>query len=465
VERLRATSGVLSWTENANEGYRGHDFKRTGTPLRTMPAMNPGPKRATARRGSPAPGSEVRQRVEALGTSLANALSVVLSALPRRAVGPQRLGEVLGITTVTASRLLKALSQPDPVAMLQLVPGPKPLREVVDAAKKLGVPPTECLRASELIDEFDALIRTYAGDRSALKAMLSAWLPEERREFEAQRRQAIFKALTELEGVSCELTLESIILAPSATPEMLDIIAVKAMLGIDRIRPDAVVKLATRRVLIDEHGQQVALDDGAAPPRTPLNLDGDPAVDGLHTVRLDRFCEAPPAPLDARTFGQYVQYSLGPTGFGPASKVDLVIAEVNRAELPHRAPSRDRPPYMFLIPEMPGRKVVFDLLVDRDVYGGYGPELLTYDTSALGPAVAGDTSRALDLRSVTDTTQVLGSGLTRLRALEFPRYTQLLEFVFERLGLEPGRFRSYRFTQSYPLLGRQITFAFFGPES
>jgi len=424
--------------------------------------MHPSPKPATARRGSPAPGSEVRQRVEALGTSLANALGAVLAALPRRAVGPQRLGEVLGITTVTASRLLKALSQPDPVAMLQLVPGPKPLREVVGAAQGLGVPAPECVRATALIDEFDALIRTYAGDRSALKAMLSAWLPEERREFEAQRRQAIFKALTELEGVSCELALESRILAPSATPGMLDIIAVKAMLGIDRIRPDAVVKLATRRVLTNESGAPVALGDEIAPPRTPLNINGDPALDGLHTVRLDDFCEAPPAPLEARTYGQYVQYSLGPTGFGPASKVDLVIAEVNRAELPHRAPSRERPPYMFFIPEMPGRKMMFDVLVDSDVYGGLGPELLCYDTTGLGAAIPGDPARTLDLRSCTETALALGPGLARLRVLEFPRYTQLLEFVFVRLGLDPGRFRSYRFSQSYPLLGRQVTFAFSG---
>jgi hypothetical protein len=424
--------------------------------------MHSGPKRATARRGSPAPGSEVRQRVEALGTTLANALSVVLAALPRRAVGPQRLGEVLGITTVTASRLLKALAQPDPVAMLQLVPGPKPLREVVEASQKLGVSTPECARAALLIDEFDALIRTYAGDRSALKAMLSAWLPEERREFEAQRRQAIFKALTELEGVSCELALESIIGAPSPTPGMLDIIVVKAMLGIDRIRPDAVVKLATRRVLSNEHGA-AALGDHQGPPRTPLNLDGDPALDGLHTVRLDDFCEAPPAPLDGRTFGQYVQYSLGPTGFGPASKVDLVIAEVNRAELPHRAPSRERPPYMFFIPEMPGRKMMFDILVDSDVYGGLGPELLCYDTTGLGAAVPGDPARTLDLRACTEAALAIAPGLARLRVLEFPRYTQLLEFVFVRLGLDPARFRAYRFAQSYPLLGRQVTFAFQGP--
>jgi hypothetical protein len=245
---------------------------------------------------------------------------------------------------------------------------------------------------------------------------------------------------------------------------MLDIIAVKALIGIDRIRPDAVVKLATRRVLNGESDQGHDVSAEGAPPRTPSNLDGDPALDGLHTVRLDRFCESPPAPLEARPYGQYVQYSLGPTGFGPASKVDLVIAEVNRAELPHRSPSKGRPPYMFLIPEMPSRKLVFDLLVHDDVYEGLGPEFLCYDTTGLGPAIPGDPARTLDLRTCTESTSAVGPGLARLRVLEFPRYAQLLESVFERLGLSSNQFRSYRFAQNYPLMGRQVTFAFFGPE-
>lgn len=427
--------------------------------------MHPGPDRVTAPRRGTSAGSEVRQRVDALGTSLASALGAVLAALSSRAAGPRKLGEALGITTVTASRLLKALSQSDPVAVLQLLPGPKPLREVVDSARRAGAPEADCARAVALVDEFGALIRTYGGDRSALKAMLSAWLPEERREFEGQRRQAIFKALAELEGVSCDLSLETILLAPSATAGKLDVIAVKALLGIDRIRPDAVVKLATRRLLPSERGDRGEGHGAEEPPRTPRNLDGDPAADGLHTVRLDRFCEAPPAPLEARAFDQVVQYSLGPTGFGPASKVDLVVAEVNRAELDHRQPSRQRPPYYFLVPDMPCRKVTFDLIVDRDVHGGIGPELLAYDTTGYGAAVAGDPARTLDLRPLSDPALAVGQGLERLRILEFPRYAALLESVFERLQLDPARFRAYRFAQTYPLLGRQITFAFFGPQS
>ncbi len=363
------------------------------------------------------------------------------------------------MTTVTASRLLKALGQADPVAVLQLLPGPNPMRKMLDAARAAGTDDDICAAAQLEVESFDELIRVEAGDRGSLKAMLSAWLPDDRREFEAQRRQTIFKALTELDGVSCEFELATTIVAPSANGDgsHLDIVSVKCLQGIDRIRPDAVVKLGTRRLSNDG---SVTADPTRR--RVPLNLDGEPALDGLHTVRLDEYCSARPAPFVAREFGEHVQYSLGPTGFGRQSKVDLVIAEVNRGELPRREPSLERPPYFFSTPEMATRKTVFDLLVHEDVYGGTAPEIINYDTSALGPAVAMDPARELDRRYFPEPLSSLGNGTRRARLLEFPRYSALLENVASKLSYDLDRFRLYRVSLTYPLVGSQVTLAFTG---
>ncbi|MFT5732479.1 MAG: hypothetical protein ACJA2W_003468 [Planctomycetota bacterium] len=358
------------------------------------------------------------------------------------------------MTTVTASRLLKALSQPDPIAVLQLLPGPNPLRKMVDAAAQLGTDAEYCEPAQEQVTAFDDLIRDEAGDRGSLRAMLSAWLPEERREFEGQRRQTIFKALNELEGVACEFELASLILSPSTTPGDLDIVSVKCLLGIDRIRPDATVKLETRRIP-DRAG-----DTNGSHTRVPLTLDGEPALNGLHTVRLDDFCNAPPAPLVVRQYENHVEYSLGPTGFGRSSKVDLVIAEFNRAEPVHRKPNATNPPYFFMLPEMPTRKAVFDLIVHKDVFDGTAPTVLSYNTNSVGPAAACDPKRDLDKRDCPEPMQLLGTGTHRVRMLEFPRYTTLLEHVGLKLGWNLDDFNVYRIAMSYPLVGRQLTLAF-----
>ncbi|MCB9914938.1 MAG: hypothetical protein H6828_07285 [Planctomycetes bacterium] len=409
---------------------------------------------------APQAGSDIRQRVEHLGTQLAETLGVVLSEVPNRGAGPQMLANVLGITVATASRLLKALSQDRAVAVLQLLPGPKPLTRIVESALEHGVSQSTADAALAAIAEFDEMIRTEAGDRSGLKAMLSVWLPDERREFEAARRQSIFKAMTELDGVSCDLDLCTMILSPGAQDGRLDLVNLKALLGIDRIRPDAVVKLGT-------HALNLTAPDAptSVPQRHAETLDGEPAIDGLHSVRLDEYCSARPAPLEARQYGQHMQYSLGPTGFGPASSVDLVLVEVNCDEVPVRQIGVDwQRPYFFQIPEMAVRLLVFDLMVHKSVYPTYPLELLGFDTAGRGPASVNDPTRELDRRRIYDDITPLGEGLQRMRLLEFPRYTELLRSAMQKRGLDAQDFRSYRVKIPFPLMGTQITLAFDEPE-
>ncbi len=307
--------------------------------MQTRPGTNPASLEA---------GSEIQERIEHLGGELAAALSTVLGEVPDRGVGPQMLANVLGITVATASRLLKALSQERSVAILQLIPGPNPLRRVVESARAHGLSEATAEKALARIEEFDLLIREVAGDRSSFKAVLSTWLPGERREFEAARRQSVFKAMCELNGVSCDLDLNSILLHPSEEPGKLDLVDVKALLGIDRMRPDAVVHLSTQAIGVN--GERGGVE------RTPSNLDGEPATDGLHSVRLDAYCSARPAPLSVLNQRGHVLYSLGPTGFGPSSTVDLVLAEVNRAELDVIEPGPEATrPYFFHLPELAAR--------------------------------------------------------------------------------------------------------------
>lgn len=420
--------------------------------------MRSGTHSVSDRASTPGAGSDLRTRFEELGAVLGDRLGEVVTALPRHS-GPTIVASQLGITAVTASRLLKAIGQSDPIATLRLLPGPKPLQQIVASARRKGVSEGLCDAALGVVEEFGVLIRDEAGDRGALNAMLSAWLPDARRDFEAQRRQTIFKSMAEINGVSTAFELNSIVLAPSAQPGLIDVVDIKALMGLDRIRQDAIVQLGTQRLggpTVADPGER-SQDD---PPRIPTNLDGDPALDGLHTVRLDEFCGAAPAPLIAKRFGAYVQYSLGPTGFGPRSKVDLVLAEVNRAELELREPNAERPPYFYALPETASRRIVFDLVVHEDVYPDSDPDLIAYDTAGRGPAVAGDPGRELDLRHVSEPLENLGPGIARMRLLEFPRYGELQRLVFDKLGWKAEAFRSYRAAINFPLVGTQLTLSF-----
>jgi hypothetical protein len=407
---------------------------------------------------SSTPGGNLRTQVEATGIALAEAYTALLGSLPEHRSGPQALSDLLGITVVTASRLLRAIAQPDPIAVVEQIPGVVPLRKVLKAAGTNSAPVGRIKAAAKAVDSFERLIRKNAGHRSSLNAMLTDWLPNGRREFEVRRRQAVFKAISELRGVSCELDLATIALHPSEEEGLVDLLSIQGNFGLDRIRPDATVQFGTVRTVSADEPENIALDSVPA-PRT---LYGQPITDGMNSVRLDQFCSRAPAPLEAKSFGREIQYLLAETGFGPDSSVDLVIAEVNRAEL-KQAPAKpgDHPRYFFQIPSTPCRAMLFDVFIHKSIYTDREPQLMVYDTCTRGPAAAGSPERAVDLQHTSEDLQLLGDRPSRRRYAGFPRYLELLDHSFEQLKWNSGDFNGYRIQISYPLIGQQICIAFY----
>lgn len=395
----------------------------------------------------------LRADAERTGTRLAETLTALLGSLPRPTQGPQALADRLGITVVTASRLLRSIAEADPLAVIQKVPGAVPLRRMIDAVNEAGGDSLRVQAAREVVDEFEELIRSHAGHRSAFSAMLSDWLPQGRREFEVRRRQAAYKAVSELKGVSCGLDLATIVVHPSELEGFLDILSIQGSLGIDRIRPDAVVQFGTRAAVA--HSKSKSPEGEAL--RNPTNLQGEPAFDGIHSVRLDEFCSKTPAPIVAKRFGDDIQYTLGQTGFGPESSVDLVIAQVTRSAMAHvDLEEVELPPYFFQVPAAPSRAMLFDLLLHRDVFAAGHPKLDVFDTSTRGPARPGREDREVDLMRVSEEIEDLSSRPSRLRFSNYPRYQELLAHSMKALDWDPEAFRAYRLHMAYPLHGTQM---------
>lgn len=396
-----------------------------------------------------APGQDLEDRVRDLGRELADALARVSDGLGGPHLGPRKLATLLGTTIVNTSRLLKAITCSDPVAVLAHLPGPEPLRRLLAAARGKGVDTATLAQARAAVERFEALIQEEGGDRGSFDAILSAWLPDQRQRFEARRRQSAFKALSELRGCSADLDTSTILVHPSADPTRVDLACLQGMYGLRRLRPDVVVKFGTRRLA---HG-----DD----PRRPTNLDGEPAADGLFSVRLDEFCPVRPGPLEARRYGDDVLYTLGETGFGPQSAVDVVVGEVNRAELPAEVePGRLR--FFFHLVGTPTRRALLDLFVHRDLLGSGAPELVVYDTTCEGPANVNERVRDVDRIAVGEAIESLGHGPDALRGSGVPRYGELVGTACEKLGWDLGDLRGYRVAMEHPLVGMQICMVFGG---
>ena len=141
----------------------------------------------------------------------------MIESVPTRR-GPIASAATLGVDKVLASRLLKALRQQEPIAIAHQVPGPEPLRCVLRSAIASGVAESVVDEAVLAVDAFERMIRETAGDRSSLDAIISGWLPDARLEFELRRKQAAFKAMSELKGVAGDTNYACSILRPGRSP-------------------------------------------------------------------------------------------------------------------------------------------------------------------------------------------------------------------------------------------------------
>jgi hypothetical protein len=132
--------------------------------------------------------SALEVRIVRSGDDLLRSLTALMDTIPGKPQGPQALADTLGIDKVLASRMLKAVRAADPIAALHRMPGPEPLRRVVNAAGTLGAPAELIASASAAVADFEQLIRQEFGDRGSLDAIVSGWIPQARREFEIRRK-------------------------------------------------------------------------------------------------------------------------------------------------------------------------------------------------------------------------------------------------------------------------------------
>lgn len=387
-------------------------------------------------------------RINTAGQDLLDGLVRVLGQIPGGDAGPQQLAKELGIDKVLASRVLKAVRAPDPMSVVHRVPGPEPMRRLLKASSKLGVNPDDLIRAHSAIDRFEALIRSEVGDRSALDAVLSTWVPEARREFELRRKQAAFRAMSQLKGAQADVYSEAAIFYPSDDAEHIDIVWIKAVIGLHRLRPGVRVKFTSRRQIEDQSR------------RKTYTLDGEP-VDGVSSATLADYCSTPTPSLEVHHAGELMHYLLQADSFGAVSSINLVTCEVNRAEIPRYIPTnRNRKAWASSDINIPSKRVQFDVLVHKDLYTRSFPELRIYDTAINGLADINDPARDLDQLDLLESIENLGLGLSRFGSSLVPKFRTMIGEVCRKLAFDPDLLRGYRCVSDYPIYGSQIAMAF-----
>jgi len=386
-----------------------------------------------------------------VGQRLADSFRALIEKMPGGPYRPQDLARTLGINKDLSSRVLRASRNRDPLAVVHIMPGPAPLRQLLQAAAEMSADPEILREAEEAVRQFDLLIHHEAGSRSSLDGIISTCLPDAREKFELFNKQAVYRGMAQLKGAVADVTLNTALLHPSQDGHYLDGVWILGSLGLRRLRPTAVVHYCSHRLAQSSR------------ETCPLTLEREEVV-GLRGLLLEQFCSRPLPELDANERGNTVHYTLGGNAVGPPSAVDLFFAELTPRCMPRyldpKRPKRHGPGSEVTTPT---KTLIFDLLMHQQVYSGADPELLIYDTAVNGVADMNDVTRDIDRLDLKETIEPLGTGTARFRVAEVGHYAEILRHVFAKLGWDEREFRGYRCKVQYPVYGAQFYMAFTPP--
>ena len=209
------------------------------------------------------------------------------------------------------------------------MPGPDPLRRVAASLKTAGVSDEHVADVISAIEGYDEVIKRDAGDLSGLQAILSSWVPEAKKDFEGRRLQAMYRAVSQLKGASVDVYADTVFFTPNPDGETIDVVWLKALVNLVRIRPGAVVKLTSHR----------AIEDNAPHARAPRSLAGASVTD-LSASLLTEFCKPVTPQISVRPAGEHVHYILEDTVFGSGASATIVTCETT----PVNSPATSTPP-------------------------------------------------------------------------------------------------------------------------
>jgi hypothetical protein len=268
-----------------------------------------------------------------VGEQLSSTMGELIRAVPGGPYRPQEFARMLGVNKDLSSRVLAASEKRDPIAALHQMPGPAPLRRLLQAAAAKGVAPEVIERASDAVRKFETLIRQHAGARVSLDAIISEWLPDAREKFEMFNKQPVYRGLAQLKGVSVDVSINTGILNLSADGERLDGVWIVGTQRLRRIRPRATIRYFSsyRR-------------PGDKEPASHLTLDGEQVVH-LNGLLLDQFSSRPLPEIQVLQHGHTAHYVLAGeirrSGIGGRpllcrgkSRLPATISQPGRSETP-----------------------------------------------------------------------------------------------------------------------------------
>lgn len=381
-----------------------------------------------------------------VGSGLRLTMGPVFAEIPDCSMRPTDIARLLDVSRVMVGRVLSSIGKEDPIETLMSIPGPETLRLIVRASKASGLPVQYVEPAHEAIDQFDRLIREQYGTRGAMNAALSADQEDGRERFEQSSRYQAFKGMSQILGVQSKVWLTCMMMTPSSeSGGAVDVTTIHGTTGLRRLRSDT-------------------------PPvhfiyGKPANTSGSRQSPERMELDLTPFFANTSAPLEVREADGQIINTFDPDVIGKDAVYDMFAGvRVPSGSNRYAAPGR-KYRGTIVLPDVPVTMLVSDIILHKDLFKGITPELFVHNTMGKGGADIEDPTRAMDLIETSDSIEDLGVGIENIGVPDFPKYTQMIEYLCSLTRHSREDFRVHRLMIQYPVYGFQYAIGYRVPST
>lgn len=380
-----------------------------------------------------------------------DAFAAILDSLPGNVARAHEVAKALGIHRKLGWQIANVVYEPDLFAAAHHIPGQASVRSFLHAATQRRVKRELIASAEAAMSEFQRLIDTHASDRESLDMLLTGCAGDAAQKAQVAQRKAWFAAGSYIWGVQARTQVNVYILPPSARESYFDIAYIHGLVSFRRVRSDVSWPIASKKRIADD------ATEAAQPNREPLELSSGVAEDSSAVPLLRRFCSEPVPEVHRKVGadGYVVDEIVG----GPAGKTGAqhcFVGEIWREIGPSYRTEHDWLWWPSVRMRAPCEVLILDQFVHEDVFGPIKPNLYVYRDLVDGPRLP-PPQRKGDRIPVFESVQHLGKGLSGIRTADVPRYVEMVNYAFERLGWDPARFDVFRVRMEYPPVPTTVT--------
>ena len=353
---------------------------------------------------------------------------------------PQEVSRRYGLNKNLSWKVSKIINSSDPRESVQHVPGVAGMKILIEAFRKAGAESDVLEAVSESMDQYTEMIRLHVGDRANLELYVGSTEPDgiHSDQLEDKRRLA-YQGNSAIWGVQARLGFSLRLIAPNARDaDRADIVSVGGLHGFRRLRSTASWPV----LQIQSLGEGVEF---IGPSQEALDA---PTAEGMPPLIRD-FSSSPVPETRAIIEAQLTTFELCEGPVGNTAAADVTFGVLSRHQVPVWGDSPESVGEHYCRIDTPMEHAQFDLLVHRDLPFELPPRFVSYSKLHDDLHFPLSQNPRFHLPGSPTVSEMHGVHVG-LVSPHIPKYSKLIALACSRLGHEPGDFRAFRVSISYP---------------